>query len=127
MWTYEYMSQYITEKVATFAGDLSLDVYRVNDTTCAAGNYTTVSPSPAVSGCCQRVLGVVCLPRGQRLVGLHRRMLQIQMHGIGLIRAGTLAFERGWGGESCSAFVTGSLVNAGVREEQPDQAQAAAH
>ncbi len=41
-WTYEYMAEYVTEKVAATAGDPLLDVYRANDTVCEAGNYTTV-------------------------------------------------------------------------------------
>ena len=42
MWTYEYMAQYVTEKVNATAGEPLLDVYRANDTICEAGNYTTV-------------------------------------------------------------------------------------
>ena len=42
MWTYEYMAEYVTEKVASTAGDPQLDVYHANDTICEAGNYTTV-------------------------------------------------------------------------------------
>ena len=58
MWTYEYMAQYVTEKVAATAGDPELGVYRANDTICEAGNYTTVRVKALfqVSGDC------ICLP-----------------------------------------------------------------
>ena len=42
MWTYEYTAQYITETISKAASDPSTYEYRVNDTICEAGNYTTV-------------------------------------------------------------------------------------
>ena len=42
LWTYNYTADYITERVAASSSNPMTFGYRANDTTCEAGNYTTV-------------------------------------------------------------------------------------